>query len=88
MNVTNVSEALLGLYFVMASAMLSSPCIHRISRNSLRTQDFRKAMVSHISRRSWVVPSLTITSYNDFESVHMMVGIDFIPIPESCRGEC
>ena len=55
----NVSSALLGLPFVIASAGLSRPSIHRISQSSRLSYDCRKAIISIMSLFSFVVPSLT-----------------------------
>jgi uncharacterized membrane protein len=64
--------------FVMASAGLEMPLIYRTSESSLRSYDWRIAMISIISLFSLVVPNLTIHSYKESESVQTTVGIPSI----------
>jgi hypothetical protein len=63
-----------GFDLVIASAGLLFQLIHLTSAISRRSYDCRRHIRSTISRFSFVVPSLTRHSYNDFESVHRTSG--------------
>ena len=73
----NVFKAVMALVFVMESAGLLSSFIHLTSVIFRRSYDWRRLMISIISRFLLVVPSLTRHLYNDFESVQMTIGTSY-----------
>ena len=72
---TNSPKALLGVDFIMASAGLSFPLIHRISVISLHSYNWRSTIILIIRRFSLVVPSLTKYLYNKYKSVQTTTGV-------------
>ena len=63
-----------GLFLVMTSAGLLLPSIHLISAILRLSYNWHKHIKSTMSLFSYVVPSLTKQSYNDFESVQSING--------------